>query len=75
MKTSWKKIKKKHTHYINIEDSKIVVGSYIKDGHSDNAGSATFREFLDGQYNHQIKDIFGEEVLEEVISAVRDHFI
>jgi hypothetical protein len=71
MKTSWEKTKSGHTHYCYVKPHRVWVGDHHGSGQSDNAGSCTHREFLDGQYQSLIRDVFGKKVLGEVITAVK----
>ncbi len=65
---SWKK----DGHYVDVGPYKVVVGyNPGKTGHTDNAGSVTHKEFLKGEYQDMVRRDFGEEVLQEIISAVR----
>ncbi|HEC66466.1 MAG TPA: hypothetical protein ENI23_14360 [bacterium] len=70
METKWEITKKGHTYYVDIQGERVIVGSFFKDGHTDNAGEVTFEEFLDGEYFDHIGKIFGKKVLVEIVSTV-----
>ena len=67
---NWEKKLGKPTHYIHVDHASVVVGSTLGSGHTDNAGSASHTEFLDGHFHNNIRDIFGENILDEVIISV-----
>ncbi len=67
---NWEKQLDKTTHYIHIDHTSIVFGSTLGSGHTDNAASASYADFLDGRFHADIRHVFGETILEEVIAAV-----
>jgi len=71
MKTSWETVKNGRTHYIHVERREVVVGSHFGTGMSDNAGTCSHEEFLEGEFQSMILNDFGEDVLNEVIKAVK----
>ena len=72
MKTKWEITKKGHTYYIDIQKESLIIGSFFRDGHGDNAGEVTFKELLDGKYHKYIRELFDKDILEEVIFTVKE---
>ncbi|MHA1147931.1 MAG: hypothetical protein ACTSR8_06765 [Promethearchaeota archaeon] len=70
MKTSWEIIEGRRTNYVDVHYNEVVIGSHYGTGMSDNAGSCSHREFLEGEYQGLILETFGKEVLDEVVYAV-----
>ena len=71
MKNSWENTTGDRVDYVQILADQVVVGSHAGSGHTDNAGRATFAEFLGGRFQDVVSAAHGPEVLEEVIEAVR----
>src|SRR3989338_523351 len=68
MKTFWEKV----PAYCQVTAYEVVVGSNPGGtGHTDNAGACSHADFLRGQYQDLIRHDLGEEVLQEVIAAVK----
>ncbi len=67
----WEKKKDKTTYYIRIDHFQIIVGEHQGSGHTDNAGVASYADFLAGHFQSDIRRVFGENVLDEVIAAVK----
>jgi hypothetical protein len=70
MKTSWEKTEGRKTHYVYVHYKEVVVGSHYGTGMSDNAGVCSHEEYLNGQFQGLIRDIFGSEILDQVTYAV-----
>ena len=68
---NWEKQIDKTTHYVQINHLQIVFGSMQGSGHTDNAGTASHADFLAGRFQDDIRRIFGESVLRDVIASVR----
>jgi len=68
---NWEKQIDQTTHYIHIDHIGVVFGSTLGSGHTDNAGTASYAEFLAGRFQDDIRRIFGENVLKDVIASVR----
>ncbi len=71
MKTSWEKTSDGITYYVHITEDQVVSGSHAGSGHTDSAGTCSYREFLNGQFHDIIRNDFGPALLEEVISSVK----
>ena len=71
MKTSWEIVHEGRTHYIQVERAQVVVGSHYGSGMTDNAGTCTHEEFLNGRFQDLILQEFDKTVLDEVITAVK----
>ncbi len=71
MKTSWEIVNNGRTNYVYVERNQVVVGSHYGSGMTDNAGTCTHKEFLEGRFQNLIYQDFGQEVLDEVIKAVK----
>lgn len=68
MKTFWEE----GPHYCQVTAYEVVVGSNAGGtGHTDNAGACSHADFLKGQYHDLIRENLGENVLQEVIAAVK----
>lgn len=67
----WEKKIEKTTHYIQINHFQVVFGSHQSSGQADHAGVAGYAEFLDGRFHASIREIFGENILQEVIGSVQ----
>lgn len=72
MKTGWRKERRtsKRVDYVNVYKTHVEVGCHFGSGHTDNAGTCSFEEFLDGKWQDDIKKTFGDQVLGEVIAAL-----
>ena len=57
--------------YIEVYSTQVVVGSYWRDGHSDNAGVCSLDEFLEGRFQDLILRDHGSETLAEVKEAAQ----
>ena len=68
---NWEKKNNQTTHYIRIEHTQVIFGSTLGSGHTDNAASASHANFLAGRFQADIRDLFGESVLAEVIASVQ----
>ncbi|MBN1409216.1 MAG: hypothetical protein JW969_00130 [Spirochaetales bacterium] len=71
MKTSWVKQTGNRTEYVDVHFNSVVVGHNYGTGMSDIAGSCTHEEFLNGRFQGLVAERFGDEVLAEVILAVK----
>jgi hypothetical protein len=71
VKTSWEKRNGSRVDYIQVLKDGVCVGRRYGSGASDNAGIASFSEFLDGKYQDIVIAEHGPDVLQEVIAAVR----
>lgn len=69
--TSWSKRKDRGEHYVRVETYRVVVGEHSGSGHTDMAGTCSHREFLDGRYQDIVRADHGEQVLQQVIAAIR----
>jgi hypothetical protein len=67
LKTSWERKLRGVHYYVIINPSEVVIGSGF--GHTDNAVSCSFKEFVDGKYNDLVEQDFGSPVLAEVIKS------
>ncbi len=68
VKTFWEK----GPDYCRVTAYEVVVGSNPGgSGHTDNAGACSHADFLKGQYQDLIRRNLGEDVLHEVIAAVK----
>lgn len=72
MKTSWEHKEGMHTEYIYVNYNEVVVGDHWGSGLTDNAGACSHEEFLTGRYQDLILERFGQEILDEVILAVKN---
>jgi len=68
---SWEKTKGKEVRYIQLYDNKIVIGSHFGNGHTDNAGSCSIQEFLDGKYQSLVISDFNKKTLQEVLIYIK----
>lgn len=71
MKTYWNKTTGDRVDYVQIVEEHVIVGRHRGSGHTDEAGSASFADFLEGRYHDVISAEHGPEVLEAVVDAVR----
>lgn len=72
MKTSWEKMEGRRTDYIDVHYNEVVVGYHYGTGMSDNGGACSHQEFLKGEFQGLILERFGQEILDEVINAVKN---
>ncbi|MFX1451300.1 MAG: hypothetical protein ACFFCM_10685 [Promethearchaeota archaeon] len=70
MKTSWEKKDGRRTEYVYVNYKEVIVGSHYGTGMSDNAGAASYQEFLNGRFQNLILESFGQAVLDEIINVV-----
>lgn len=70
-RSSWQIHRDGRTHYVDINDRDVVCGSHAGSELSDEAGGCTHEEFLGGQLQGDIRAVYGEETLKEIVAAVR----
>ena len=69
---NWEKKIDQTTHYIHIDHVHVIFGSTLGSGHTDNAASISHAEFMEGRFHAEIRELFGENVLSEVLAAVQN---
>jgi len=62
----WEKTKGKETRYIYLRTDRIKVGHHFGSGHTDNSGTCTIQEFLDGKFQDLVISDFNKKILQEV---------
>jgi hypothetical protein len=68
--TSWERVAGGRQHYVYVRPKEVVVGDQGGSVFSDCAGSCTHTEFLAGTFHESIEQVFGKDVLREIIEAV-----
>jgi len=48
------------------------VGSHFGSGHTDNAGTCSIDEFLNGTFNEIVRDDLGEEILCDILKYLHE---
>lgn len=67
----WKKETRKRTDYVAIENDGVLIGAFSEpETATDDAMLVPTEAFLEGQGQDQVRTIFGEEVLQEVLKAI-----
>ena len=71
MSGTWEKVSGRCVDYVQVSADGVCVGRHFGSGASDNAGRASHAEFLGGTFQELVAAAHGEQVLAEVIAAVR----
>ncbi|MCP4130800.1 MAG: hypothetical protein GY754_07445 [bacterium] len=71
MKTSWERSEGSKNCYVYINANEVVIGSHYGSGHSDNATSCSYSDFLAGKHHGLVLDDFGNEILHEITAYVK----
>lgn len=67
----WKKETGKRTDYVAIENDGVLIGAFSQpETTTDHAMLIPTEAFLEGQGQDEIRQIFGEEVLQEVLKEL-----
>jgi len=73
MTTYWEKKSAGTTYYLQILDGMIIeAGSHRGSGHTDNAGTCTIEEFLDGTFKDIVRNNMGEDIINEIIHTLEN---
>ena len=73
MAATWQTISGGETHYVQVTNQSVLVGSHGDSEMSDSAGGVFHKNFLEGSYQGIVQSQFGSEVLAEVLQEVRSH--
>ncbi|NVM04356.1 MAG: hypothetical protein HWN67_18670 [Candidatus Helarchaeota archaeon] len=74
MKTDWKKIINKDIDWLELDVTfnQVTIRSFFEGGRSWTENICNHKEFLDGKLQLSIKMDFGEDILNEVVSSVKE---
>jgi ankyrin repeat protein len=67
MARNWEKTTGKQVHYLSITDREVVLGDHWGTAMSDNARACSHQDFLTGELQSQVRQIFGAAVLAEAL--------
>ncbi len=68
---SWEKTKGKEVNYFHLFKHQVVIGRHYGGGQTDSAGQCTIKKFLEGQFQDLVTEKFGNKVLEEILSLIK----
>jgi hypothetical protein len=71
MKTEWEASQGVQSDRIKLTKEIITIYRILGGGWFDSGAECTLQEFLKGKYHEIMIDLFGKDILDEVISAVK----
>jgi hypothetical protein len=69
---SWDRDDGMRYNYFVVDETEVVLGHHYGTGQSDVAGACAHEEFLNGRFNPEVRERFGEDVLAEGLELVKE---